>query len=105
MAARLRRRGSRVPGELDWIIGTRPGRTAGHLVDDQPARQGYPRIVCDWPHAGMRWVHHLAEYVREHRSAALPYYDPISTAPEASGLIGQIVQHVQKAAEGPFRLR
>jgi len=66
-----------------------------------------PRIVCDVPYVGKRWVHQLAEYDREpgisywtknyltsvdradaedHGEALqrrYPYYDPISTLPEA----------------------
>jgi lysine 2,3-aminomutase len=62
-----------------------------------------PRIVCDVPYVGKRWVHQLAAYDRElgisywtknYRtgielddpealSRRYPYYDPISTLPEA----------------------
>jgi lysine 2,3-aminomutase len=62
-----------------------------------------PRIVCDVPYVGKRWVHQLAEYDRElgisywtknYRTGIehgdpealqrhYPYYDPISTLPEA----------------------
>ena len=62
-----------------------------------------PRIVCDVPFVGKRWVHMLAEYDREHGisywtknyrtaievdddlalSREYPYYDPIYMLPEA----------------------
>ena len=62
-----------------------------------------PRIVCDVPYVGKRWVHQIAEYDRElgisywtknYRTGIehtdpealqrrYPYYDPISTLPEA----------------------
>jgi lysine 2,3-aminomutase len=62
-----------------------------------------PRIVCDVPYVGKRWVHQVAEYDRElgitywtknyrtgieREQAELldrryPYYDPIATLPDA----------------------
>ena len=68
-----------------------------------------PRIVCDVPYVGKRWVHQVVEYDRErgisywtknYRTGLdlaeptgadlasvldrrYPYYDPISTLPEA----------------------
>ncbi|MER7133424.1 KamA family radical SAM protein [Streptosporangium saharense] len=53
-----------------------------------------PRIVCDVPYLGKRWVHQVAEYDRErgvsHWDAGdgrrLPFYDPIDTLPEPGRL-------------------
>jgi lysine 2,3-aminomutase len=62
-----------------------------------------PRIVCDVPFVGKRWVHQLADYDREHGisywtknyrtsiegddpealSRLYEYYDPIHTLPES----------------------
>ncbi|MDQ6687310.1 MAG: lysine 2,3-aminomutase, partial [Actinomycetota bacterium] len=62
-----------------------------------------PRIVCDVPFVGKRWVHQLAEYDRElgisswsknYRTSieasdpealrrTYPYYDPIHTLPQS----------------------
>jgi lysine 2,3-aminomutase len=62
-----------------------------------------PRIVCDVPYVGKRWVHQLASYDREQGvsywtknyrtgieladaealARQYPYYDPIGTLPEA----------------------
>jgi lysine 2,3-aminomutase len=42
-----------------------------------------PRIVCDVPHVGKRWVHQYTEYDRErgisYWDSLFPYYDPISS--------------------------
>jgi lysine 2,3-aminomutase len=44
-----------------------------------------PRIVCDVPHVGKRWVHQYTEYDRErgisYWDGLYPYYDPISSLP------------------------
>ena len=44
-----------------------------------------PRIVCDVPYAGKRWVHQYTEYDRErgisYWDGRFPYYDPISSLP------------------------
>jgi lysine 2,3-aminomutase len=46
-----------------------------------------PRIVCDVPHVGKRWVHQYTEYDRErgisYWDGLYPYYDPISSLPAA----------------------
>jgi lysine 2,3-aminomutase len=82
--------------------------SVGRAQDLQHSLMGYlpgfatPRIVCDVPFVGKRWVHQLADYDREHGIsywtknyrtsleledlAALEreyaYYDPIHTLPE-----------------------
>jgi lysine 2,3-aminomutase len=50
-----------------------------------------PRLVCDVPYAGKRWVHQVAEYDRERGISYWTkdlhtYYDPISTLPESGRL-------------------
>jgi lysine 2,3-aminomutase len=46
-----------------------------------------PRIVCDVPYAGKRWVHQHTGYDRErgisYWDGRFPYYDPISSLPPA----------------------
>ncbi|MFJ8623078.1 KamA family radical SAM protein [Kitasatospora sp. NPDC093550] len=94
-----------VPGAEHWRT---PLHRAQHL---QEAIMGYlpgyatPRLVCDVPHVGKRWVHQAVEYDRErgvsywtknYRTSletdggpqgALdrrhPFYDPVDTLPEA----------------------
>jgi lysine 2,3-aminomutase len=94
----------------DMIPNAEHWRTSVAQAQDlQTAIMGYlpgyatPRIICDVPFVGKRWVHQLAEYDRErgvsywtknyrtsiemddpealHRK--YPYYDPIDTLPEA----------------------
>ncbi|HEY4019412.1 MAG TPA: lysine 2,3-aminomutase [Pseudonocardiaceae bacterium] len=94
----------------DMIPNAEHWRTAVWEAQDlQHAIMGYlpgyatPRIVCDVPYVGKRWVHQLASYDRElgvsywtknyrtgielQDAEALarqyPYYDPISTLPES----------------------
>jgi lysine 2,3-aminomutase len=96
-----------IPNAEHWRV---PVATAQHL---QHAIMGYlpgyatPRIVCDVPYVGKRWVHQVVKYDRERGisywtknyrtgielsdtlsdSDALerryPYYDPIDTLPDA----------------------
>jgi lysine 2,3-aminomutase len=94
----------------DMIPNAEHWRTAVWEAQDlQHAIMGYlpgyatPRIVCDVPYVGKRWVHQLASYDRElgvsywtknYRTGIeladaealarqYPYYDPIGTLPEA----------------------
>lgn len=68
------------------IAGPRGCSTAG--IDDG-LLPGYatPRIVCDVPHVGKRWVHQYTEYDRErgvsYWDGRYPYFDPISSLPPA----------------------
>ena len=71
-----------------WRI---PLSAALHLQDGLMGwLPGYatPRLVCDVPYAGKRWVHQFVSYDRERGisvwpGSAHPYYDPIHTLPEA----------------------
>ncbi|HEY2698096.1 MAG TPA: lysine 2,3-aminomutase [Pseudonocardiaceae bacterium] len=94
----------------DMIPNAEHWRTAVWEAQDlQHAIMGYlpgyatPRIVCDVPYVGKRWVHQLASYDREQGvsywtknyrtgieladaealARQYPYYDPIGTLPEA----------------------
>jgi lysine 2,3-aminomutase len=94
----------------DMIPNSEHWRTAVWEAQDlQHAIMGYlpgfatPRVVCDVPFVGKRWVHQLEDYDRERGisywtknyrtgieyddpealSRRHPYYDPISTLPES----------------------
>ncbi|MBW8483440.1 KamA family radical SAM protein [Actinomadura parmotrematis] len=94
----------------DMIPAAEHWRLALHEAQDlQHAIMGYlpgfatPRIVCDVPYVGKRWVHQPADYDRERGVSSwtknyrtgleavdpdalqrrYPYYDPIYTLPEA----------------------
>lgn len=92
-----------VPGAEHWRT------TLGEAQDLQHAIMGYlpgyatPRIVCDVPYVGKRWVHQAVEYDRERGisywtknyrtpvelddpgalSRRFPFYDPLSALPES----------------------
>ncbi|MEV8633898.1 lysine 2,3-aminomutase [Streptosporangium sp. NPDC051023] len=92
-----------IPNAEHWRI---PVHRAQRL---QEAIMGYlpgyatPRIVCDVPYAGKRWVHQVVEYDRERgisywtrnhgiglerdesagQDRRFPFYDPIDTLPES----------------------
>jgi lysine 2,3-aminomutase len=90
-----------IPHAEHWRV---PVHVAQRLQD---AMMGYlpgyatPRIVCDVPYVGKRWVHQTAEYDRERgisywtknyqtviedelvADRRYPYYDPISTLPDS----------------------
>jgi lysine 2,3-aminomutase len=91
-----------IPNSEHWRV------TVAHAQDLQHAIMGYlpgyatPRIVCDVPFVGKRWVHMLTDYDRdrgisywtknyrtgiehddpEALDRRYPYYDPIHTLPE-----------------------
>jgi lysine 2,3-aminomutase len=92
-----------IPNAEHWRV---PVWTAQQLQHDiMGYLPGYatPRIVCDVPLVGKRWVHMLTEYDREHGISywtknyrtsldgdsddsldrRYPYYDPIDTLPES----------------------
>ncbi|WBB99507.1 lysine 2,3-aminomutase [Solwaraspora sp. WMMA2080] len=91
-----------IPNAEHWRV---PVWTAQQLQHDLMGYlPGYatPRIVCDVPLVGKRWVHMLTEYDREHGISywtknyrtsldgtdddlgrRYPYYDPIDTLPES----------------------
>ncbi|RBY78735.1 lysine 2,3-aminomutase [Geodermatophilus sp. TF02-6] len=92
-----------VPGAEHWRVSLAEGQTL------QADLMGYlpgfatPRVVCDVPYVGKRWVHQVAEYDRERgisywtpthptgiapaddgaRARRCTYYDPVHTLPES----------------------
>jgi lysine 2,3-aminomutase len=92
-----------IPNAEHWRV------AVGEAADLQHAIMGYlpgyatPRIVCDVPYVGKRWVHQIHSYDRERGisywtknyrtgielndpealNRQYPYYDPISTLPDA----------------------
>jgi len=79
----------------DMVPNAEHWRTSVHQAQElQDAMMGLlpgyatPRIVCDVPYAGKRWVHQAVEYDRERgisywvlRDRRFVYYDPIATLP------------------------
>jgi lysine 2,3-aminomutase len=81
-----------IPNAEHWRI------SLHHAQRLQESMMGYlpgyatPRIVCDVPYLGKRWVHQVVDYDRERGISrwadlddtrhAYAYYDPISTLPE-----------------------
>jgi lysine 2,3-aminomutase len=92
-----------VPSAEHWRVSLAAAQTLQHDIMGYLPGFATPRIVCDVPYVGKRWVHQVAEYDRERgisywtknyrtgieRSdeAALDrrysYYDPIATLPES----------------------
>ncbi|MGW3962935.1 KamA family radical SAM protein [Amycolatopsis sp. NPDC005003] len=96
-----------IPNAEHWRVAVWEAQELQHAIMGYLPGYATPRIVCDVPYVGKRWVHQLAEYDRElgisywtknyltsvdkadaeDRGEALqrryPYYDPITTLPEA----------------------
>ena len=96
-----------IPNAEHWRVAVWEAQELQHAIMGYLPGYATPRIVCDVPFVGKRWVHQLAEYDREKgisywtknyltsvdrenaidAPAALqrrfPYYDPIHTLPEA----------------------
>ncbi len=96
-----------IPNAEHWRVSVHEAQELQHAIMGYLPGYATPRIVCDVPYVGKRWVHQLAEYDRElgisywtknyltsvdrenvaNADEALqqryPYYDPISTLPEA----------------------
>jgi lysine 2,3-aminomutase len=94
-----------IPNAEHWRVSVHEAQELQHAIMGYLPGYATPRIVCDVPYVGKRWVHQLAEYDRElgisywtknyltsvdkaeDRGEALqrryPYYDPIATLPEA----------------------
>jgi lysine 2,3-aminomutase len=93
-----------IPSAEHWRVSLAEAQTLQHDIMGYLPGFATPRIVCDVPYVGKRWVHQVAEYDRERGisywtknyrtgieradEAALDrrytYYDPIATLP-ASG--------------------
>ena len=92
-----------IPGAEHWRVAVWQAQQLQHEIMGYLPGYATPRIVCDVPFVGKRWVHMVSEYDRErgisywtknYRTSleaadadALtrthPYYDPIDTLPES----------------------
>jgi len=92
-----------IPNAEHWRVGVWQAQQLQHDIMGYLPGYATPRIVCDVPFVGKRWVHMVTEYDREHgisywtknyrtsieatESDALTkryaYYDPIDTLPES----------------------
>jgi lysine 2,3-aminomutase len=91
-----------IPNAEHWRVAVWEAQELQHAIMGYLPGYATPRIVCDVPYVGKRWVHQLAEYDLEHGISywtknyrtgielddpgalqrRYPYYDPISTLPE-----------------------
>jgi lysine 2,3-aminomutase len=92
-----------IPGSEHWRLAVWQAQELQHATMGYLPGFATPRIVCDVPYVGKRWVHQVEEYDREHgisywtknyRTALerddpsalqrrYSYHDPIRTLPEA----------------------
>jgi lysine 2,3-aminomutase len=92
-----------IPASEHWRLALWEAQDLQHAIMGYLPGFATPRIVCDVPYVGKRWVHQVAEYDRErgisywtknYRTAIeagdpealrrqYPYYDPIHTLPES----------------------
>ncbi|SFI73530.1 lysine 2,3-aminomutase [Amycolatopsis sacchari] len=92
-----------IPNAEHWRVAVWEAQELQHAIMGYLPGYATPRIVCDVPYVGKRWVHQLADYDRErgisywtknYRTGiehddpealerCYPYYDPIQTLPEA----------------------
>jgi lysine 2,3-aminomutase len=92
-----------IPNSEHWRIAVHEGQALQHAIMGYLPGFATPRVVCDVPFVGKRWVHQLDEYDRElgisywtknYRTGIefddddaldrrYPYYDPIRTLPQA----------------------
>jgi lysine 2,3-aminomutase len=111
-----------IPGAEHWRVAVWQAQQLQHDIMGYLPGYATPRIVCDVPFVGKRWVHMLTEYDREHGISywtknyrtsieaddveALarqhPYYDPIDTLPE-SGQKWWRKQETAAGTPGPAR--
>ncbi|MFL6240472.1 MAG: KamA family radical SAM protein [Actinomycetes bacterium] len=91
-----------IPASEHWRVAVWEAQELQHAIMGYLPGFATPRIVCDVPYVGKRWVHQLADYDRDrgisywtknYRTAIeaddadalsrrYPYYDPIYTLPE-----------------------
>jgi lysine 2,3-aminomutase len=91
-----------IPNSEHWRVAVWEAQQLQHAIMGYLPGYATPRIVCDVPYVGKRWVHQVAEYdrglgisywtknyrtgIERDDSQALvrryPYYDPIGTLPE-----------------------
>jgi lysine 2,3-aminomutase len=92
-----------IPNAEHWRTAVWEAQYLQHAIMGYLPGYATPRLVCDVPYVGKRWVHQVSEYDRElgisywtknYRtnierddpdalSRRYPYYDPISTLPES----------------------
>jgi len=92
-----------IPNAEHWRVAVWEAQQLQHAIMGYLPGYATPRIICDVPYVGKRWVHQLAEYdvergisywTKNYRtgietkdadalSRRYPYYDPIATLPEA----------------------
>jgi lysine 2,3-aminomutase len=93
-----------IPSAEHWRVAVWQAQQLQHDIMGYLPGYATPRIVCDVPFVGKRWVHMVTEYDRDHgisywtknyrtaiedtapdelRSRRFPYYDPIDTLPES----------------------
>src|SRR5690606_35461074 len=96
--------GALIPNAEHWRLPLWRAQQLQHEIMGWLPGYATPRLVCDVPLVGKRWVHMVAEYDREHGisywtknyrtwleagetgdvlSRRYPYYDPIDTLPAA----------------------
>jgi lysine 2,3-aminomutase len=89
-----------IPHAEHWRVSVAQAQALQHDIMGYLPGYATPRIVCDVPLVGKRWVHMVSEYDRENgisywtknyrtsiestvdSGARFPYYDPIDTLPE-----------------------
>ena len=107
-----------IPNAEHWRISVRRHSELQHDIMGYLPGYATPRIVCDVPFVGKRWVHHgrrvrpgtrhlvldqelpHLDRGRDRGRCAdrpLPYYDPIDTLPRAAPLVAQQVQKLNQA--------
>jgi lysine 2,3-aminomutase len=111
-----------IPFSEHWRLSLREAQALQHGIMGYLPGFATPRIVCDVPYVGKRWVHQVAEYdtergisywTKNYRTALeaddpealnrrYEYYDPIHTLPEAGRNWWR--QHAQEAPEQAARL-
>jgi lysine 2,3-aminomutase len=92
-----------IPNAEHWRVAVWEAQELQHAIMGYLPGYATPRIVCDVPYVGKRWVNQIADYDRElgvsywtknYRTGIeltdadaldrrYPYYDPISTLPES----------------------
>jgi len=92
-----------IPGSEHWRVSVAEAQDLQHAIMGYLPGFATPRIVCDVPYVGKRWVHQVSEYDRErgisywtknYRTSierddpdaltrTYEYYDPIRTLPES----------------------
>jgi KamA family protein len=92
-----------IPNSEHWRLSLAEGQALQHDIMGYLPGFATPRLVCDVPYVGKRWLHQVARYDAEHGisywtknyrtaiesddelalSREYPYYDPIYTLPEA----------------------